>query len=192
VTTGYGYASGPGAMPLGEEPPPNVTAMAHSRQLGPRLASRKLANPLAVFGLSILASAASLGMLILFSWIGQSVDGVLHAIVRFGGLFFCFAFVGALVYGLATLARGAQSFHVYAGGFVHRRNSKVSAYNWPEVAELRPVIGKRGDTAGKLQSYQLVPRSGSPIGIPLAIENGRDPFMDQLMAVLQQHGIRVS
>jgi hypothetical protein len=191
VTAEHGYASGPGATPVGEEPPPGVTAMAHSRQLGPRVASRKLMNPFVVAGVSLVIALGCLGLLIIMSTVFSDVEGALSPLVRGLALFLCFGFVGALTYGLATLARGAQSFHVYAGGFVHRRNSKVRAYGWAEVAELRPVIGKRGDAAGKVQSYQLVPRSGPPIGIPLAIENGRDEFMDQLMAVLRHHGIRV-
>lgn len=192
MTTGHGYASSPGATPLGEEPHPAVTALAHNRQLGPRLASRKLLNPLMVGGVSLVVALACLGLLILMSTVFPDPEGALTPLVRGAALFFCFGFVGALTYSIATLVRGAQSFHVYAGGFVHRRNSKVRAYGWPEVAELRPVVGKRGDAAGKVQSYQLVPRSGPPVGIPLAIENGRDEFMDQLMAVLHHHGIRVA
>jgi hypothetical protein len=192
VTTGHGYASRPGPDPLAEQPPPAVAALAQSRQFGPCIANRKLMNPLMVGGVSVVVALACLGLLILMSSVFSDVEGALSPLIRGAALFFCFGFVGALTYGIATLVRGAQSFHVYAGGFVHRRNSKVRAYAWPEVAELRPVVGKRGDAAGKTLSYQLVPRGGAPIGIPLAIENGRDGFMDELMAALRHHGVRVA
>lgn len=193
VSTGHGYASSPGATPAGEEPPPPpVTALAQSRGFGPLVASRKLANPLVVSGLSLVAALVCLGLLILMSSLFPDVEGALTPLIRGAALFLCFGFVIMLTYAIATLVRGAQSFHIYGGGFVHRRNGKVHAYAWPEIAELRPVVGKRGDAAGKVQSYQLVPRSGPVVAIPLAIENGRDPFMDQLMAALHHHGIRVA
>jgi hypothetical protein len=191
-TPGLGAGPHPGATPIAEEPPAQVTALAHQHQLGPRLASRRLANPVLVATISLVAAAASLGLLILLSSIGSDIDGgVLRSVVRFAALFLCFGFVGLLAYGIAALARGAQSFHVYAGGFIHRRNSKLRAFAWPEIVELRPVVGKRGDTAGKIQHYRLTPRAGKPIAIPLDIQGGRDEFMDHLMAALRHHGVPV-
>src|SRR6266545_5017824 len=50
------------------------------------------------------------------------------------------------------------------------------------------VIGTRGDTAGKLLRYDLVPMSGSPVPLPIVIEDGRDRFLDHVIAALRQHG----
>src|SRR5256885_9110152 len=177
--------------PIGEEPPVEVADVARDRGLGPRVASRKLANPLVVAGISLGAAVLALVLLMAFAGLHPPTHGLLYPLVRFVGLFLCFGFVGALVYGIAALVRGAQSFHVYAGGFVHRRNGKVRAVTWPEVAQLSPVTGKRGDNTGKLLHYQLVLRDGSTIAVPLQIVNGRDEFMDHLMATLRGNGIPV-
>lgn len=182
----------PGSFaPLGDEPPPAVAAAAQSYHFGPRVASRFLANPFVVAGMLFGLSALSLGLLVVVSKFGDDTGGVLRSLLRVVALFFCFAFVGLLTAAIATLARGAQSYHVYAGGFVHRRNGKVRALAWSEIAELRPVVVTKGDNAGKVQQYQLVPRQGAPVGIPLTIENGRDEYMDRLMAVLRQNGVVV-
>jgi hypothetical protein len=182
---------GSGAAPLGDEPPANVGGAAQSRGLGPRLASRYLANPVMMAGFYFVGALVCLGLLVLASTVFEDVEGALSPLVRFGALFLCFGFVGALTAAIAILVRGAQSYHVYAGGFVHRRNSRVRPLGWSEVAELRPVVAKRGDAAGKVQSYQLAPHQGAPVAIPLVIENGRDEFMDRLIAALQQAGVPV-
>jgi hypothetical protein len=176
---------------VGEEPPANVAEVAHRHRLGPRLASRYLANPLMLSGFYFVGSMACLGLLVLASTAFEDVEGVLSPVVRFGALFLCFGFVGALTAAIAILVRGAQSYHIYTGGFVHRRNSRVRALAWPEIAELGPVIRKRGDQAGKVLSYRLVPRQGAPIPVPLVVEDGRDQFMDHLVAALQQAGVPV-
>ncbi|MFI1991673.1 hypothetical protein [Actinoplanes sp. NPDC020271] len=75
---------------------------------------------------------------------------------------------------------------------MHRRNGKVRAYVWPDVAELKPVLQTRGEDKGKLMHYALVPRHDKPIAVPVAIVDGRDTFLDNLMGLLQQHGIPVS
>lgn len=183
------YGAGP--VPIGDEPPANVAEVAHRHQLGPRLASRYLANPFALSGMYFVAALACLGVLVLASTVFEDVDGALRAVARFGALFMCFGFVVALTSAIAVLVRGAQSYHLYAGGFVHRRNSRLRVLAWYEIAELAPVIGKRGAQAGKLLSYQLVPRQGSPVPVPLVIEDGRDAFMDRLIAALQQAGVPV-
>jgi hypothetical protein len=182
---------GSGAGPIGDEPPANVGTAAQARGLGPRLASRYLASPIMMAGLYFIGALVCLGLLVLASTVFEEPEGALRAVLRFVALFACFGFVGALTAAIAILVRGAQSYHVYAGGFVHRRNNKVRVFGWPEVGELRPFVGKRGDQAGKVLSYQLVPQQGAPVPIPLVIENGRDEFMDRLIAALQQAGVPV-
>jgi hypothetical protein len=191
VTSGQGQVYGAGAGPVGDEPPANVGTAAQSRGLGPRLASRYLANPVVMAGFYFIGALVCLGLLVLASTVFEEPEGAIRPLVRFGALFLCFGFVGALTMAIAVLVRGAQSYHVYAGGFVHRRNSRVRALAWPEVSELRPIVNKRGDAAGKVQSYQLVAHQGAPVAIPLVIESGRDEFMDRLIAALQQAGVPV-
>ena len=115
-------------------------------------------------------------------------DTLLHLVE----LVLCFTMFSMLTFAVRSFARGAQSFHVFAGGFVHRRNGRSRAYAWPQVAELRPVLKRRGDDAGKLQSYQLVLRDGGAVTVPVEIVDGRDPFLDHLMGLLDRHGIPVS
>jgi hypothetical protein len=185
-------ASGPGAAGTSaEQPPPDVAAAAQHRQLGQHLATRRLMNALVAGGLGLLASVGSLGLLILVSFLASDIDGPVRALLRFIALFFCFAFVGALAWGIAALVRGNRSFHVYAGGFIYRHNGKIRVISWPEVTDLRQVIAKRGEASGKIQHYQLTLHDGKHIAIPLAIVDGRDYFMDQLMAVLHHSGIPV-
>src|SRR6266536_1973929 len=119
-----------GTPPIGEEPPTDVADAARDRALGSRLASRKLANPLVIGGASLGVAAACFGLMALFGALHPPTTGLLYPVMRFIALFLCFAMVGALAYGIAALVRGAQSFHVYAGGFVHRRNGKVRAVSW--------------------------------------------------------------
>jgi hypothetical protein len=178
--------------PIGDEPPVDVSQLAQTRGFGPRVASRALASPLVTGGLGLVAAAACVGLLMLFGALHPPRTGLLYPVMRFIALFLCFSLVGALVFSIRAFVRGAQAFHVYAGGFIHRRNGKARAFGWPEVGELRPVYGKRGDTAGKLLHYQLVPRTGAPVAIPLHLVDGRDAFMDQFMAVLDRNGIPVS
>jgi hypothetical protein len=190
----HGAVPAPGAGAAGaaaEQPRPDVAAAAHSRQLGPHLATRRLLNPLVAGGLGLLAAVASLGLLVLVSFLASDIDGPVRSLLRFIALFCCFTFVAALAWGIAALVRGNRTFHVYAGGFIYRHNGNIRVITWPEVADLRPVIAKRGEASGKIQHYQLTLHDGKHISVPLAIVDGRDHFMDQLMAVLQYGGIPV-
>ncbi|BCY11214.1 hypothetical protein [Actinoplanes sp. L3-i22] len=179
-------------QPVAEEPSADVTALALSRGLGHRVDSRKLANPVTRGAGLLLAAAASIGLLVLLSYLGQDSDGFFWEVLHVIALVFCFSAVFLIVSGLRVFIVGAQSFHVFANGFVHRRNGRVQAYTWPEVTELKPVLQTRGEDRGRLLSYALVPRQAKPIAIPVAVVDGRDPFLDNLMGLLQHHGIPVS
>lgn len=191
MSMGSGPPSSPDPTASSEPLPPAVLTAAHSRQLGPPVATRKLPNPLLVSGVSVLLAFGSLGLLVLVSWWATDITGPLRTLLRAVALFSCFSFVGLLAYAIAVLVRGAQAFYLFAGGFVHRRNSRVRALAWPEVAELRPMVAKRGSAAGKVQSYQLVARDRKTIAVPLVLQDGRDLFMDQLMAVVARYGIPI-
>ena len=166
--------------------PEDVTALAMSRGLGHQVADRSLPSPLKAGGSWIAVAAVSLLLLFLVS-LGHDTDGLLYGILRFIGLFFCFLMVYSLAMGIRVFIQGAQSFYVFANGFVHRRNGRSQAFTWPEIVEMKPLLKK-----GQLVNYLLVPRHRKPIGIPVVLENNRDSFLDNLMGLLNRHGIPVS
>jgi hypothetical protein len=168
--------------------PPNVAQAAQERGLGHLLGARQLANPIMVGILSLVAAAVSFGLLMLISNLGKDSGGVLYSVLRVVALFFCFAMVAALAYGVAALVRGAQAYYVYTDGVIHRRNGRVRAFTWAEVVELRGIIGTKGDNAGKLLHYKLTPQGGKAFLIPISIVDGRDEFLDHLISALKQHG----
>lgn len=179
-------------QPFAEQPPEEVHAIALSRGLGHFVDSRKLPNPVAR-GIGMLLSAAgAFAVLLVLGYFAQDRDGILWEILHFVALAFCFVMVALIGGAIRVFITGAQSFYVYTNGFAHRRNSKLRAYGWNEVTELKPVLQTRGDDKGKLLHYALVPRHDKPIGIPVNIVNGRDPFLDNLMGLLQQHGVPVT
>lgn len=179
-------------QPIAEQPPADVTALALSRGLGHMVDSRSLPNPV-TRGVGMLLSAAlSIGLLVLLSYLGKDSDGFFWEILHVVALFFCFSAVFLIVASIRVFVAGAQSFHVFTNGFVHRRNGRSRAYGWPELAELKPVLQTRGEDKGKLLNYALVPRHDKPIAIPVAVVNGRDTFLDNLMGLLQHHGVPVS
>jgi hypothetical protein len=107
------------------------------------------------------------------------------------GLLAVFAFpfmVGFVIYGIALLIRGKRSYHVFANGFVHRRNATVWAYRWAEVAELRGRLFTEGENAGRVMDYELVPQAGKEIIVPLEVVDGRDTFVDALITGLREAG----
>jgi hypothetical protein len=186
--TGDAAASNDGSGSALNALPPNVAQAAQQRGLGVSISTRALPSPVAVGIMCLAAAAVFLGLLVLTSQIGQDTGGVLYSLLRFVALFSCFGMVGALAYGVAALVRGAQAYYVYSGGVVHRRNSNVRAFTWAEVTELRGIIGTKGDRAGKLMHYKLTPAGAKPFLIPINIVDGKDEFLDHLIAGLKQHG----
>lgn len=168
--------------------PPAVLDVVRARGLGNLVSTRYTPNPITTAVLSFLAAAACLGLLFGASAIGHDADGLLYAVMRFFGLFGCFGMVAALAFGISALVRGAQTFYIFTNGVVHRRNNRATGYAWTELSELRSVIGTKGDSAGKLLHYQLVPTAGRPIAIPMLVVDGRDEFMDNLIAAMNYHG----
>jgi len=175
-------------MPL-TQPPQDVTQAAQARGFGPLMSKRELTNARNRFLMWLGASVACLVLLIVTANVFQvSVFSAWYSVVRFVGLFFCFGMVIALVTAIKTLVVGNRSYFVYSEGFVYRHNGKVQAYSWPETTGMQAVLGKRGDAAGKLSHYNLLVQGSEPITIPINIVNGRDEFLDHLMAALARHG----
>jgi hypothetical protein len=178
--------------PYGADPPAEIANAALSRGLGRRLGSRYLVSPAISGGVSLAALAGCILLFALLGVLGPHAPAAAREVLRIVAHVMCLATVVAIVYVIKSFARGAQSYHVYAGGFVHRRNSRVTAYTWGELAELKPFIQKVGEDKGRLVHYRLVPRQGRTIAVPVEITDGRDPFLDHLMARLDEHGVPVS
>jgi hypothetical protein len=182
----------PSMQPIAEQPPEDVTNLALSRGLGHLVDSRKLPNPMTRGLGMLLAAGGSIALLVLISYLAKDQDGFFWEVLHVVGLFFCFAAVFLIAASIRVFVVGAQSFHVFTNGFVHRRNGKVRAYGWQDVTELKPFLQTRGEDKGKLVHYSLVPRHDKPIAIPVTIVDGRDTFLDNLMGLLQHHGIPVT
>ncbi|MFI5915651.1 hypothetical protein [Dactylosporangium sp. NPDC051541] len=176
-------------MPVGEVPA-DVGQAALARGFGPLVSLRQLANARNRFILWLVISIACLGLLIATSALGSrlSIFSGWYSIVRFIGLFFCFGMVGALVTAIRQLVVGNRSYFVFSEGFIYRHNGKVQAYSWPETTGLQSVLGTRGEGAGKLSHYNLLLQGNAPVMIPIDIVDGRDEFLDHLIAALSRHG----
>ncbi|GAA4603821.1 hypothetical protein BJY16_004754 [Actinoplanes octamycinicus] len=168
------------------ETPADVSSLAYSRGLGHQVADRSLPSPLKAGGSWLAVAAVSLLLLFLAS-LGHDTDGIVYGLLRLVGLFFCFLMVYSLAMGIRIFIQGAQSFHVFTGGFVHVRNNRAQAFTWAEIAECKPLLRK-----GQLVNYQLVPRGRKPINIPVILVDNRDAFLDNLMGLLHRHGIPVT
>ena len=177
-----------GNAPLAAEVPPDVAQAAQQRNFGVLLSTRALASPLQRFALWLVIAVVCFGVLVAISSIRPNMFTVLYSILRFFGLFFCFAGVYALAVAIRALIVGARAYFVFANGFVYRHNGKIQAYAWQEINALQSVVGTRGSAAGKLLHYNLVTTAPKPIMIPVNIVNGRDEFLDHLIAALTRHG----
>ncbi|WIM99434.1 hypothetical protein ACTOB_003085 [Actinoplanes oblitus] len=168
------------------ETPADVTSIAYARGLGHQVADRALPSPLRAGGTWLGVAAGSL-LLLFLAGLGHDAGGMVYALLRLVGLFFCFLMVYSLAMGIRIFIQGAQAYYVFTGGFVHRRNNRAQAFTWAEIAECKPLLRK-----GQLINYQLVPHHRKPIDIPVILVNNRDAFLDNLMGLLHRHGIPVT
>jgi hypothetical protein len=192
-----GESTHPSLPPQSPQPavsiPPEVEQAAAQRGFGPLLDSRLFNRPVVTALVYLGIGVGCLLMLMLSSWLIGTVFhptsfSVAWSILRIIPLAFCFGMVIAPVYALRILVTGSQSYYAYTNGLVYLHRRSVQAVAWPEVSELRSVIATRGDNAGKLLRYDLVPVSGSPVPLPLVVVNGRDAFLDHVIAALRHHG----
>ncbi|GIH15386.1 DUF6585 family protein [Rugosimonospora africana] len=183
MTTGEGQVPGnAAAAPV----PPEVVQAAQAHNFGRMESTRSLANPRQTSVLWLVIGIVCFVVLWLLSEVGSknSSLSVLWSILHFFGLLFCFAGVFAIVAAIRVLVTGARSYYVYENGFVYRHNGNVRAIAWPEVTSLQSVLGTRGSNSGKLTHYNLNVQGIKPIPIPIQIVNGRDDFLDHLIAAL--------
>lgn len=175
---------------LGAEIPAPVAEVAGQRGFGALLDSRQdvsvgrtvgigcggcLVCIALVFGLSAISASFSV-----FS-LGYSVFHALGFGVLFAGL-------GLGAFGLRGLIQGPRTYYLYAGGIVRRLRSGVAAIAWPDATRLVPVYGKKQESAGKVLGYRLDARDGTSFVLTLALVDGRDPFVDQVIEHVRRNG----
>jgi hypothetical protein len=177
-----------GNAPLTAEVPPDVARVAHQRGLGHVVSTRALAHPAQRFALWLVIGIVCFGLLVAVSSIRPDMFSWAYSVLRFIGLFFCFGGVYAIAVAIRSLIVGSRAYFVFANGFAYRHNGRVQAFLWPDVGALQAVVGTRGSDSGKLVHYNLVTQTAPPIMIPVNIVNGRDEFLDHLIAALTRHG----
>jgi hypothetical protein len=167
-------------------PSPKVSRIAASHGLGHLLGSRKRANPFADAGGWLIVSMACFAVLYLSdTYLPPSVAGsFVHPIQRVVTVVFASLGLIAFAFAIRALALGARAYFIYAEGLVYLRNGKAQIVGWSDVTGLTAVHGTRGTP----RHYQLRLRRGRPVAVPLSTVDGRDPFVDQLVAIVRGHG----
>lgn len=171
--------------------PPEVDRLAGTRGLGEYITARHGVSPSRALATGAAIAAIALAFLIVLSGpvsnasVFPSAYSVLHA-VYLGFLFMLVAGVGQ---GIRGLVAGAQAHYLYAGGVVHTRRSVARAVAWQDVIQLRSIHRRRGDRpdVGEVVGYRLEARDGTSIVIPLVLTEGRDAFVDRIVAALRTH-----
>lgn len=94
-----------------------------------------------------------------------------------------------VVIGLAAALRGlligTRTHYLFTGGLLHRRRSGMRAVRWAQVSALHTTYGKdRGNVVG----YRVDGPERLSILVPLKRpDGGRDPFVDELLALAAHH-----
>ena len=177
-----------------ESIPADVADVARQRELGSLLSSRALPNPIVNAAVWLGVSVASFLVTYAIAASAEHMDpfGFLYSIVHAAVFAFFLLAVTGFIYTVRHLIIGPRSYWVFEDGFVYKQRRTIRALGWTEVERLSPVIGSKGDSAGKILRYNVVPETGRPIAVPLKIEKDRDTFMDALMGALQRHGKPIS
>jgi hypothetical protein len=170
-----------------------VEQVAAQRGFGPLLGTRLFNRPVVTAMVYLAIGVGCFVLLWLSSWLITTVFhptsfSLAWSILRIVPLVFCFGMVIAPVYALRILVTGSRSFFAYTNGLVYVRRRQIQTIAWPEVSELRSVIGTRGESAGKRLHYDLIPINGSPVSIPIVIVDGQDEFLDHVIGALRHHG----
>lgn len=175
---------------LGAEIPAPVAEIAGQRGFGALLDSRQDVSVGRTVGIGcggcLVCIAVAFGIGAITAGLSLFSAGytVLHALsvgVLFAGL-------GLGTYGLRGLIQGPRTYYLYSGGIVRRLRSGVAAIAWPEAARMVPVYGKKQESAGKVLGYRLDARDGTSFVLTLALVDGRDGFLDQVIEHVRRNG----
>jgi hypothetical protein len=181
----------PASTPVAEVPPDAAQAAA-ARGFGALLGARINNRPMVTALVYFVLSAVCLVMLLVTSWLIGEVfhpasGSLVWSVLRIVPLAFCFGFVILPVYAIKALVAGSRSLFAYPNGLVYKHNKEIQAVAWPEVTELKSVVGTRGEQAGKLLYYNLVPAAGKPIPLPINVVDGKDEFLDHVIEGLRRY-----
>jgi hypothetical protein len=118
----------------------------------------------------------------------QSIFSWAYTILRAIAWVFIPVFFWGIAYGIRGLVVGSRVHYLFAGGLVYRRRSGLRAAGWPEISHLKTVYSRRKQgEEGKVLGYQVHTTDGSSYAIPLLLKDGRDAFIDGVIACLRQH-----
>jgi hypothetical protein len=124
----------------------------------------------------------------------QSMDSLSPSFSVLHALFTACAFtvIAGLALGIRALVAGSPSYYRYADGIVRLRRSGPQVITWAEADRLEPVYQRRTQSdAGRILGYRLRARGGASILIPPARVEGRDSFMDGVLAAAQAGGLQI-
>jgi len=103
-----------------------------------------------------------------------------------------FGVIAGLAFGIRALIAGSQSYYRYADGLVHLRRADARAITWAEAERLEQVYQRRGRSdVGRVLGYRLRCHGGVSILIPLSRVEGRDRFMDGVIAAARGSALQV-
>lgn len=182
----------PATAPLpAKTAPPEVDRLAAEQGLGEYLTVRHAGSPSRALATGAVMAAIALAfMFVLHGPLSDaSAFSFSYSVLRAVHLGFLLMFVAGVGHGIRGLVAGAQAHYLYAGGIVHRRRSGLRAVAWPNVAQLRSVHHRRGDRSavGEVVGYRLEAHDGTAVPIPLVLSEGRDAFVDRIVAALRAH-----
>ncbi|MFB7666921.1 hypothetical protein ACFC1R_23725 [Kitasatospora sp. NPDC056138] len=187
---GHGGARSTGAGTSSAEVPEEVGRLAAANGLGELLDVRRGISPKRAVAVGWGTAAVSLALVLALGseTVKTSMFSFAHSILHALTIAFLFMTVGGIGYGVRGLVAGARAQYLYADGIVHLSRSGPRAVKWPDVAQLRSVH-QRGDqsTVGRVVGYRLEPRDGAAFLIPLVLVDGRDAFVDQVVAAVRRH-----
>lgn len=122
--------------------PPRVAELAGARHLGDPRISHGEPGPIANLMLAVAVGLGGFGILAFVNWTRL---GVLRpvAIIGLAGLVIAVILVLRAVKVAVT---GRRMCHLYSHGFVYRRNWRLRAVTWPEVAAVARAYAGRNQT----------------------------------------------
>ena len=189
MATGEGQTFSGGTAATGETPRA-VEETARQLGFGALICKRDPGSPAIGASIWLVGGICLMGVAYGISVMLSHVDpfSLEHSVIRVVGSAFALTGLYLIVTAFVVAIGGARGYFIYANGFVYRHRRSIQAFAWHEAVALRPRLGRKGRSTGKVTYYDLIDPDGKVIHIPLMIENGRDEFMDRLIALMSRHG----
>ncbi|GAB3494668.1 hypothetical protein [Nocardiopsis coralliicola] len=170
--------------------PAAVTTAAVEHGLGEHVAERRGAGK----GSRTLtgcggAVACLVGMGAVASWFDGVDDFSLgHSLLRALVTALLFAALALGVWGLKAPFIATRTVYLHDGGLVSAKGRRIAAHAWDDVDRMEAVLDKGQGSEGKVAGYQVFPRSGEPVLVPLVLTGERDALVDRIAAELRTRG----